>query len=118
MQTYLYAAILLLCFCCFGFTGKIYTDHFGLYETLQVEYALEYGTDTVEMHSDAIQSGQNVLLVDDLLATGGTMEAACQLIEKAGGNIAGIGFLIELDFLNGRSKLEKYNVQSLVHYDS
>lgn len=87
-------------------------------ETLQAEYALEYGTDKVEMHTDAILPGQQVLLVDDLLATGGTMEASCQLVEEAGGNIVGIGFFIELDFLNGRKKLESYNVQSLVHYDS
>lgn len=87
-------------------------------KTLQAEYALEYGTDKVEMHTDAILPGQQVLLVDDLLATGGTMEASCRLVEEAGGTIVGIGFFIELDFLNGRKKLESYNVQSLVHYDS
>ena len=79
-----------------------------------VEYDLEYGTDTVEMHSDAVKSGQSILLVDDLLATGGTAKAAVELIEKSGGSVAGVQFLIELCFLNGRDGLEKYNVNSLI----
>lgn len=87
-------------------------------ETVKEEYALEYGTDAVEIHKDAIQPGQNVLIIDDLLATGGTMAATARLVEKLGGNVVGIGFLIELDFLNGRDKLKQYRVHSLVHYDS
>lgn len=87
-------------------------------ETVREEYALEYGTDAVEIHKDAIQPGQNVLIIDDLLATGGTMAATARLVEKLGGNVVGIGFLIELDFLNGRDKLKQYRVHSLVHYDS
>ena len=68
------------------------------------------------MHEDAIEKGQKVLLVDDVLATGGTMEATCQIVEKLGGQILGISFLIELDFLKGREKLSKYKIESLVHY--
>ena len=79
-----------------------------------VEYELEYGTDSVEMHSDAVASGQSILLVDDLLATGGTAKAAVELIEKSGGKVAGVQFLIELCFLKGRDGLEKYNVNSLI----
>jgi adenine phosphoribosyltransferase len=82
----------------------------------RVEYALEYGTDCVEMHRDAVDPGQNVLIVDDVLATGGTARATAQLVEKLGGKVAGLGFVIELDFLNGRSKLENYEVESLLHY--
>ena len=87
-------------------------------ETIKEEYELEYGTDTVEIHNDAIEPGQNVLIIDDLLATGGTVAATAKLVEKLKGNIVGIGFLIELDFLNGRDKIEKYHVHSLVHFDS
>ena len=87
-------------------------------EIYQEEYVLEYGTDIIEMHKDAIQEGQRVLLVDDLLATGGTMAAACRLVEKAGGIVAGIGLFIELDFLHGRNKIQSYQVHSLIHYDS
>ncbi|MBN1352922.1 adenine phosphoribosyltransferase [candidate division KSB1 bacterium] len=87
-------------------------------ETIKQAYELEYGTDAVEIHKDAIQPCQNVLIVDDLLATGGTVAATAQLIEKLRGNIVGIGFLIELDFLKGREKLSGYEVFSLVHFDS
>ncbi len=85
---------------------------------LSEKYALEYGTDTLEIHKDAIVPGQKVLLVDDLLATGGTMEACCRLVEKLGGDIMGISFLIELTFLKGRDKLSQYNCHSVIEYDS
>ncbi len=87
------------------------------YKTIRASYQLEYGSDTVEMHSDAIQAGQKVLLVDDLLATGGTMAAACNLVEKLGGRIVGVAFVIELAFLSGRDKLAKYDVHSLIKVD-
>lgn len=87
------------------------------YKTIFQEYDLEYGTDMIEMHEDAIQKGQKVLLVDDVLATGGTMEATAKMVEKLGGKIIGISFLIELDFLKGREKLKNYQVDSLIHYD-
>ena len=87
-------------------------------ETLRQEYQLEYGTDAIEIHQDAIEREENILLIDDLLATGGTMLAATNLIEQLGGNILEIAFVIELDFLNGREKLNKYNVFSLVNYES
>jgi len=87
-------------------------------ETIKEEYQLEYGTDAVEMHADAVQKGSRILIVDDLLATGGTARATCNLIEKAGGNIVGIVFLIELDFLKGREKLKEYDIFSLLHFDS
>jgi adenine phosphoribosyltransferase len=84
-------------------------------ETLSEEYELEYGTDKIEMHSDAIEKGDRVLLFDDLLATGGTAKAACKLIEKAGGSVEGIAFIIELTgSLHGRDKLEGYDVMSLI----
>jgi adenine phosphoribosyltransferase len=86
-------------------------------ETVKVSYDLEYGSDSLEIHRDAIQRGQRVLLVDDLLATGGTMAATVQLVEQLGGEIAGIAFAIELDFLKGRNKLAGYDVFSLLHYD-
>ena len=86
-------------------------------KTICQEYKLEYATNTVEMHEDAIRKGQKVLLVDDVLATGGTMEATCQMVEKLGGHILGISFLIELDFLKGREKLKNYKVNSLLHYE-
>jgi adenine phosphoribosyltransferase len=86
--------------------------------TERVEYSLEYGTDSVEVHIDAIQPGQQVLIVDDVLATGGTAAAAAKLVEKLGGQVAGLGFVIELDFLNGRKKLAAYDVDSLMHYSS
>lgn len=80
------------------------------------EYELEYGTDRLEIHQDAIQPGQRVLVVDDVLATGGTAAAVARLVEKLGGSIAGFGFVMELDFLDGRKKLPNYDVYSLVHY--
>ena len=86
-------------------------------ETLQEEYTLEYGKDSIEIHKDAINENDVVLLHDDLLATGGTMTAACKLVEKMGARIAQISFIIELDFLNGRELLKNYDVQSLIHYD-
>jgi adenine phosphoribosyltransferase len=78
-------------------------------------YELEYGTDTVEIHADAIKQGEKVVMLDDLLATGGTMEAACKLAEKVGGQIAGISFVIELGFLPGRERLSGYEVHSLIN---
>lgn len=86
-------------------------------ECVKYDYALEYGTNTLEVHKDAIQPGQRVLIVDDLLATGGTAEATAKLAEKLGGKIAGLGFVVELDFLHGRDKLKGYDVMSLLHYD-
>jgi len=81
-------------------------------------YDLEYGTDTLEIHTDAISPGQKVLLVDDLLATGGTMAAACRLVERLGGQVAGISLLIDLEFLNGRARLGDYKIVALVGYDA
>jgi adenine phosphoribosyltransferase len=86
--------------------------------TIKETYTLEYGEDSVEIHLDAIEKGDRVLLHDDLLATGGTMEAACRLIEKLGGKIVQISFLIELTFLKGRNKLKNYDVHSLIKYNS
>ena len=86
------------------------------YKTVSAEYALEYGVDSVEIHEDAVKEGQKVLLVDDLLATGGTISASAELIEKLKGDIIGICFLIELAFLEGIKKLEKYAVTSLIKY--
>jgi adenine phosphoribosyltransferase len=85
--------------------------------TARYDYALEYGTNTLEIHKDAIQKGQRVIIVDDLLATGGTAEATCKLAESLGADIAGLGFVVELDFLNPREKLKQYDVYSLLHYD-
>jgi len=86
-------------------------------ETERYTYNLEYGTDTLEIHKDAIQPGQRVLIVDDLLATGGTAVAAATLASKLGADICGLSFVVELDFLNGRKRLEPYDVFSLLHYD-
>ena len=86
------------------------------YKTESVTYNLEYGTDTLEVHKDAIKEGAKVLMIDDLLATGGTMAAACRLIEKIGGQIAGITFLIELKELAGREKLGSYNINTVISY--
>jgi adenine phosphoribosyltransferase len=86
-------------------------------ETVSASYSLEYGEGVLEMHRDAISPGQEVLIIDDLLATGGTAAAVAQLVESLGGHIAGIGFLIELDFLKGREKLTKYQVHSVLNYD-
>ena len=85
-------------------------------DTLKQSYALEYGTDSVEIHRDALSKGKSLLLVDDVLATGGTMEATCRLVEKLGGTIVATCFLLELAFLNGRSKLEPYPVETLLRY--
>ncbi len=85
-------------------------------ETVQSEYALEYGTNTVEMHRDAIAPGERVLIVDDLLATGGTCRAAIDLVEQLGGVVAGCAFLVELTFLAGRSRLDGYDLQALITY--
>lgn len=82
----------------------------------RVEYALEYGTDILEVHKDAIEAGQRVLIVDDVLATGGTAAATARLVEKLGGQVAGLAFVIELAFLNGREKVPGYDVFSLVQY--
>jgi adenine phosphoribosyltransferase len=82
-----------------------------------VEYALEYGVDALEMHSDAITGGARVLVHDDLLATGGTAAALCDLVERAGGVVAGCAFVIELAFLHGRERLRPHDVRSLVVYD-
>ena len=87
------------------------------HETLSFTYELEYGTDTLEIHSDAIAPGANVLVVDDLLATGGTVEACCQMVEKAGGKVAGCVFLIELVGLAGAKRIEQYKTVSLIKYD-
>ncbi|MBA4250291.1 MAG: adenine phosphoribosyltransferase [Chlorobiaceae bacterium] len=87
-------------------------------EKLTETYELEYGVDAIEIHKDAIEPGDKVLLHDDLLATGGTAKAACNLIEKLGGEIKLVSFLVELSFINGRTKLSKYNIHSLVDYDS
>ncbi len=86
-------------------------------EVMREEYALEYGTDVIEIHKDALKPGERILLHDDLLATGGTMCAAVRLVEKLQANIVGISFLIELSFLQGRKNLEKYDIYSLVQYD-
>ena len=85
-------------------------------QTIQEEYALEYGTATVEVHRDAILPGQRVLIVDDLLATGGTAAAAAKLVEKLGGRVVGFSFLVELAFLSGRKALSGYDVHSLLTY--
>ena len=84
-------------------------------EKISVEYNLEYGSNTLEMHADAIDPGQRALIVDDLLATGGTCRAAISLVERAGGVVAGTAFLVELDFLNGRAQLEGYEARAVLH---
>ncbi len=86
------------------------------YETVSHEYELEYGTDILEVHKDSIKKGDRVLIIDDLLATGGTTKAMIELVEKLGGNIAGVLFLIELDFLKGRELIKDYEVRSIVNY--
>jgi len=85
-------------------------------ETAQVQYDLEYGCDTLEIHLDAIKPGQKILIADDLLATGGTVAGTIKLVEELGGRIIGVTFLVELTFLDGRSKLGDYSVHSLVQY--
>ncbi|MGA7560716.1 MAG: adenine phosphoribosyltransferase [Terriglobales bacterium] len=86
-------------------------------ETVKVSYDLEYGSNALEIHKDAVAKGQRVLIVDDLLATGGTAVATAELAKALGAEIAGFAFVVELDFLNGREKLAKYDVFSLLHYD-
>jgi adenine phosphoribosyltransferase len=88
------------------------------HETASVSYELEYGTDSLEIHKDAVGEGHRVLIVDDLLATGGTARAVVNLVEGIGGKVAGVHFVIELNFLNGRKKFEGHDVKSLVRYDS
>ncbi len=90
------------------------------FRTIEQEYTLEYGKDILQMHTDAILPGEKVILADDLIATGGTAVATCDLVKKLGGEILGIGFVIDLPFLGGSERLKKngYNVQSLIKYDS
>lgn len=85
--------------------------------TIKEEYALEYGTDAVEIHRDAITAGEHVLVLDDLLATGGTVLAACRLVERLGGNIEGLAFLVELPSLKGRDRLTNFDVFSIVQFE-
>jgi adenine phosphoribosyltransferase len=85
-------------------------------ETVSVEYALEYGTNTLEMHRDAITPGQQVLVVDDLLATGGTVSGTIDLVRRLGGEVAGLAFLVELTFLKGRDRLRGYDVHAVIAY--
>jgi len=88
------------------------------YDTVSAEYALEYGEGTLELHTDAVAAGRRVLVHDDLLATGGTAETLCRLVEQLGGEVVGCGFLIELAFLNGRERLAGRDVHALLTYDS
>src|SRR5205823_1374848 len=88
------------------------------YETISVEYALEYGLDELHLHADALAGGTRVLIHDDLLATGGTARALCEVVEETGAEIVACGFLVELGFLNGRARLEPYRVDSLIEYPS
>ena len=87
------------------------------WRTVSAKYALEYGFDQLELHADAISNGARVLIHDDLLATGGTARAKCELVEQLGGQVVGLAFIIELTFLNGREKLSGYDVHSLLQYD-
>ena len=87
------------------------------FDTLSISYSLEYGNDDLEIHKDAIKKGQRVAIVDDLLATGGTIESVINLVESAGGEIVSLGFLIELTELKGREKMKNYEVKSLLQYD-
>jgi adenine phosphoribosyltransferase len=86
------------------------------YESIRVEYALEYGTNVLEIHRDAIKPGDKVLVIDDLLATGGTVGATIDLVERLGGTVVGVAFVVELTFLNGRSRLASHDVVSLIKY--
>jgi len=90
--------------------GKLPTD------TVKATYELEYGTDSIEVHADAIKPGQNILIVDDLIATGGTLKAGCQLVEQLDGRIVGIAVLVELGFLNGREQVKEYGLTSILRY--
>jgi adenine phosphoribosyltransferase len=85
-------------------------------ETIEVEYALEYGTATLEIHRDAIQRGQRVLIVDDLLATGGTVMGTIELVQRLGGEVAGLSFMVELSALHGRERLGQFNIHALLTY--
>jgi len=86
-------------------------------DTVQVSYELEYGTDSLEMHADAITSGQRIVIVDDVLATGGTARGVADLVEKAGGKVEALSFLITLDFLNGRDKIADYDISTVLNYE-
>ena len=86
------------------------------YDVESLSYDLEYGSASLEVHIDALEKGDRVLLIDDLIATGGTAAASCELIEKLGAEVVACAFVVELDFLNGREKLSKYHIHSLVHY--
>lgn len=86
------------------------------YDAESISYDLEYGSASLEVHIDALEKGDKVLLIDDLLATGGTAAASCELVEKLGAEVVACAFVIELDFLKGKEKLSKYNVNSLIHY--
>lgn len=86
------------------------------FTTISENYSLEYGTDSLEMHIDAIEKGENVLIHDDVLATGGTAEAVCKMVEKLGGNIVQCNFIMELSFLNGKDKLRNYEIASIITY--
>jgi adenine phosphoribosyltransferase len=86
-------------------------------ETIEKEYALEYGTATIEMHKDSIKPGQKIVIIDDLMATGGTIEAIVSLIEELGGQVVKIVFLMELEGLKGRDKLKGYDIESVIHYE-
>jgi adenine phosphoribosyltransferase len=86
------------------------------YQKVRQSYELEYGTDSIEMHNDAVQPGEHVLIVDDLVATGGTALAAARMVESLGGIVSGFGFIVELTFLPGRQKLQGYEVESLIQY--
>ncbi len=86
------------------------------FETISASYDLEYGTDILEIHTDAIQKGENILIHDDVLATGGTIKAVTELVEKSGGNIVQLNFLMELEFLNGKEKIKDYNSYSILKY--
>ncbi|MEE9441264.1 MAG: adenine phosphoribosyltransferase [candidate division Zixibacteria bacterium] len=88
------------------------------FDTVSASYELEYGTDTLEMHKDAVNPGDRVAVIDDLLATGGTLESSCRMVEELGGEVTVIGIVIELSFLNGRSKLSQYDICALVDYAS
>ena len=86
------------------------------FDTLSASYELEYGTDSLEIHTDAIQKGENILIHDDVLATGGTIKAVCELVEQLGGNIVQVNFLMELEFLNGKEKIKDFNIHSILKY--
>jgi len=87
------------------------------YQTVSESYDLEYGVNTLELHTDAVEEGERIVIVDDLLATGGTVRAAARLVEALGGTVAGLAFVVELGFLGGRGKLNSYDTMSLVNFD-